>query len=68
MNRSQRRKLAREQDKEIAKYNTQVEWLETLLPWQKEAIEKLLQEAKVSGEIDCIATVDNTYRCSYRKN
>lgn len=58
MNRSQRRKLAREQDKEIAKYNTQSEWLDNLLPWQKKVIETALREAKVNAEIDCIATVD----------
>ena len=58
MNRSQRRKLEREQGKEVAKHNAQARWLETLLPWQKKAIDTMLREAKIDAEIECIETVD----------
>ena len=58
MNRSQRRKLEREQGKEVAQYNAQAKWLDTLLPWQKKVIDKMLREAKVDAEIECIAVVD----------
>ena len=58
MNRSQRRKLEREQGKEAAKHNAQARWLETLLPWQKKAIDTMLREAKIDAEIECIETVD----------
>ena len=58
MNRSQRRKLEREQGKEVAQYNAQAKWLDTLLPWQKKVIDKMLREAKVDAEIECIEVVD----------
>lgn len=58
MNRSQRRKLEREQGKEIAQYNAQAKWLDTLLPWQKKVIDTMLREAKVDAEIECIEAVD----------
>lgn len=58
MNRSQRRKLEREQGKEVAQYNAQAKWLDTLLPWQKKVIDKMLREAKVDAEIECIEAVD----------
>lgn len=58
MNRSQRRKLEREQGKEVAQYNAQAKWLDTLLPWQKKVIDTMLREAKVDAEIECIEAVD----------
>lgn len=58
MNRSQRRKLEREQGKEVAQYNAQTKWLDTLLPWQKKVIDTMLREAKVDAEIECIEAVD----------
>ena len=58
MNRSQRRKLQREQGKELAQCNTEVKWLDSLQPWQKKIIEKILREAKIDAEIECIETVD----------
>ena len=58
MNRSQRRKLEREQGKEAAKHNAQARWLDNLLPWQKKAIDTMLREAKIDAEIECIETVD----------
>lgn len=58
MNRSQRRKLEREQGKEVAQYNAQTKWLDTLLPWQKKVINTMLREAKVDAEIECIEAVD----------
>ena len=58
MNRSQRRKLKRDQGKELAQHNTEVKWLDTLQPWQKKIIEKMLREAKIDAEIECIETVD----------
>ena len=58
MNRSQRRKLEREQGKEVAQYNAQAKWLDTLLPWQKKVIDTMLREAKVDAEIDSVAVVD----------
>ena len=58
MNRSQRRKLQREQGKELAQCNTEFKWLDSLQPWQKKFIEKILREAKIDAEIECIATVD----------
>lgn len=57
MNRSQRRKLEREQGKEVAQYNAQAKWLDTLLPWQKKVIDTMLREAKVDAEIECIEAV-----------
>ena len=59
MNRSQRRKLEREQGKEVAQYNAQAKWLDTLLPWQKKVIDKMLREAKVDAEIECIEVVSH---------
>lgn len=58
MNRSQRRKLEREQGKEVAQYNAQTKWLDTLLPWQKKVIDTMLREVKVDTEIEIIAAVD----------
>ena len=58
MNRSQRRKLKREQGKELAQCNTEVKWLDSLQPWQKKFIEKILREAQIDAEIECIETVD----------
>lgn len=58
MNRSQRRKLEREQGREVAQYNAQAKWLDTLLPWQKKVIDTMLREAKVDAEIECIEAVD----------
>lgn len=58
MNRKERRQLEREQSKEVAQFNSQSKWLDTLLPWQKKAIDIMLREAKVDAEIECIEAVD----------
>lgn len=58
MNRNQRRQLEKQQNKEIAVYNSQNKWLENLQPNQKSVIDHMIREAKVDAEIECVAVVD----------
>lgn len=58
MNRSERRRAQKEQNKDIAVYNSQNKWLENLKPYQKAVIDTMLREAKVDTEIEIIAAVD----------
>lgn len=58
MNRSQRRKIQRDQNKEVEIYNSQNKWIDNLQPHQKQVIENMLREMKVDSELDCIEVVD----------
>ena len=58
MNRSQRRQMKRNHDKELAKYKDQSKWINSLNHNQIEVIERMMRDLKKNTELECIADID----------
>ena len=58
MNRMQRRQLKREQNKEVAKFKDQTDWINSLTPNQIAVIEHMMRDLQHDTEMNCIADVD----------